>query len=142
LTIFKGQTNQNKQLATEYALRFLSEISEAKIVKNSDTGCGTKMLFGVKSDLYGLVHITCTSNVDANGSVSGWGPKELSNCNEIDHIAFVWADKNERVLIFILKYDDALNLSKKNNGNYSKTDIKNHVIKGGFKIYSSAEKTV
>ena len=142
MAIFKAQTNQNKQLATEYVLRFLDEISEAKIVKNADTGCGTKMLIGVKSDLYGLVHITCTSNIDANGSVSGWGPKELSDCNEIEHIAFVWADGNERVLIFIVKYADALNLSKKNNGNYSKAEIKRSAVKGGFKVYKASEKTV
>lgn len=134
LTIFKKQTSQNKILATEYALRFISKTGGAEIVKNTDTGCGTKMLLGIKSDLFGLVHITCTSNIDVNGNVSGWGPEELINCSEINHIAFVWANKAKKVLIFLLKYDDALMLSKKNNGNYSKADIRSKAVKSGFEM--------
>ncbi len=141
MAVFNRQTSQNKKLAAEYVLRFLNEANKAEIVENSDTGCGKKMLIGIKSDLYGLVHVTCTSNIDSNGTFTGWGPKELSNCDEIDHIAFVWADTKERVLIFIVKYDDVLNLSKKNNGNYSKADIKKNAVKGGSKAFKSSDKT-
>jgi hypothetical protein len=132
LTIFKGQTAQNKKIATEYVSRYLSEDGNAEIVSNVDTGCGTKMLTGVKSDFYGLVHITCSSNIDANGTIRGWGHKEFVDCKEIDHVAFVWADKSSRVLIFLLRYEDCLMLSKKNDGNYSKTDVKKHAIKSGI----------
>ena len=129
MTIFNKSKNENKELAAKYVFSFLSETSGSEIVKGVETGCGKRMTFGVQNCILGLVHVTCTSVENPSSNIRGWKPNDLERCTEIDHLAFVWADKEDRVLVFILERLSAVKLAKQGNGSYSKNDIRTKAIK-------------
>lgn len=131
--IFGGSTIENKNAAAQYVLRFLSGSMSAEIIRNEATGSGIDMRVGVKTDKLGLVHVTCGSSPDPNAKIWGWDPIHLAECEHIDHVAFVWPTRDDKVVIAILARSQALELSRKNKGNYDKTELLNHAIKGGSK---------
>lgn len=86
------------------------------------------MLIGIKASAYGLIHITCSSTVDPNEKIWGWDPNGLKQCSNINHVAFVWSDKDSRVIVSILKKEKALELAEKNKGQYSKQELINSAV--------------
>lgn len=129
--LFNGTPSQNKQLAARFVLRVLSGAMKTELVKDEATGSGIDMRVGIQTDQLGLVHVTCGSSPDPNAKIWGWDPNHLAECVNIHHVAFVWPTRDDKIVVAILARDQALALAKKNKGNYSKTELLNHAIKGG-----------
>lgn len=125
---------ENKKTAAKIVQKLLSDLGPAQIVSNADTGGGEAMLFGVHSETLGLVHVTTTKSTSVRGLIRGWQYKDLKDCERIDHVAFVWEDDDGRVLHMVLKRSSVLELAQKNNGQYSRDEIKKHAIKGPKKV--------
>ena len=129
--LFSGSPVQNKQIAAELVHGVLAETMHAELVKDEATGSGIDMRVGVQTDQLGLVHVTCGSSPDPNAKIWGWDPIHLAQCANIHHVAFVWPTRDDKVIVAILAREKALMLAEKNKGNYQKTELLNHAIKGG-----------
>jgi hypothetical protein len=101
----------------------------AEVVRNEPTGSGKNMYAGVRTQGYGLIHITCSSTTEWADKIRGWDAYGLSQCVSIDHVAFVWSDQSSEVTITILKKDDVLILAAKNKGQYAKQELVQNAIR-------------
>ena len=132
--LLAGNQRENKKTAAYIVQKMLSAMGAAEVVSNVDTGGGEKMLFGVQSEVFGLVHVTTTKSTSLRDPIRGWEYKDLKDCQNIDHVAFVWEDERGRVLHMVLKRDCVLELAQKNNGLYIRDEIKSRAIKGPQKV--------
>lgn len=127
--IFNKSQAENKKLAAKYVLDAIAEPQFAEIVYNEPTGGPVDMLVGVSAANYGLVHITCSSSIDPNEKIWGWDPEGLKQCTNVNHVAFVWSDKEARVIVAILTKERAIELAEENDGQYSKQVLTKNAVK-------------
>ncbi len=141
MPVFEHGTRNNKHLGAAYVKQCLGRFGSAEIVENVGTGCGVNMTFGVDSEVIGLVHVTCTSNIDPNASIVGWSEENLAECGNFDYIAFVWGDKDDRVFVMILTRGVAIEtceeMQNTQSGQYSKNNIKSNHNREWSKLYDA-----
>lgn len=128
--IFNKTPAQNKVLAAHYVCKAIQGQSQgAEVVRNIPTGGEKNMRAGVQAAAYGLIHITCGSSTDPNQKIWGWDAHGLSQCVDIDHVAFVWSDQQHHIHISILTKQQTLMLAEKNKGQYAKQELVKHAVK-------------
>ncbi len=126
--IFGKSQAENKKLAAKYVLEVISKSQTAEIVRNEPTGGPVDMLVGIRASSYGLIHITCSSTIGPEERIWGWDPDDLKQCININHVAFVWSDKEARTIISILTKEQVLELATGNKGQYSKLELTKNAV--------------